>query len=576
MERYGPNRAKRVPLTGRRQIWASSTVVVLAIVIFGALGVRPLVLGRTEDRRARSAVLVLQEISELRTALSAWQVYVEPHFAAFSSTAGETDATQVGKAGVLAAAQAAQAPIVIKSLRAVGLSDNADQLQTSNATYAKSIADLVPLYGGATPAAIASGVAAETTAFTQMLTTTSNSATVLRARAAEGLAATADRLDNGRKAFLVADAFAIALTLGGAFVLGQRARRRECSERKVTDRHEFEATLQDALEMAKTESDTYGLMTRALGESVPNLQVEMLVADSSRAHFHQTLHTATDGDTARSGCSVTSPVDCPATRRGHTLVFASSSALNACPYLKERPSGELAAACIPISITGQTAGVVHATAPDGAPPTAGEIDYLEVTARRASDRIAMLRAFEKSEAQARTDPLTGLWNRRSLENRINDLQREGTPYALAYGDLDNFKALNDAHGHEAGDQALRLFSRVLRAAIRPGDITARYGGEEFLVVLPDCDIDTATKILERLREELALTLTTGRVPSFTVSFGLASSVDADTFDEVVALADGALLTAKVNGRNRTVLAANRDAQSQSDPVHASASPDRTA
>jgi len=219
---------------------------------------------------------------------------------------------------------------------------------------------------------------------------------------------------------------------------------------------------------------------------------------------------------------------------------------------------------------------VHATAPDGTPPTAGEIDYLEVTARRASDRIAMLRAFEKSEAQARTDPLTGLWNRRSLENRIHDLQREGTPYALAYGDLDNFKKLNDTHGHEAGDQALRLFARVLRAAIRPEDITARYGGEEFLVVLPDCAIETATKILERLREQLALTLTTGRVPSFTVSFGLASSVDADTFDEVVALADGALLTAKVNGRNRTVLATDRNAQTQSGPVHASASPDRTA
>src|SRR5205085_10781501 len=103
----------------------------------------------------------------------------------------------------------------------------------------------------------------------------------------------------------------------------------------------------------------------------------------------------------------------------------------------------------------------------------------------------------------------------------------------------------------------------------PGDITARYGGEEFLIVLPECDLDTATKILERLREQLALTLATGRVPSFTASFGLASSVDADTFDEVVALADRALLTAKVNGRNRTVLATHRNARSQSGPVHAS-------
>ena len=166
----------------------------------------------------------------------------------------------------------------------------------------------------------------------------------------------------------------------------------------------------------------------------------------------------------------------------------------------------------------------------------------------------MLRAFEKSETQARSDPLTGLWNRRSLENQVRDLQREGTPYAVAYGDLDHFKILNDTHGHEAGDQALRLFSRVVRDAIRPNDIAARYGGEEFVVVLPDCNLKTATAVLERVRERLALALTTGRVPSFTVSFGLASSLDADTFDEVVAVADHALLAAKSAGRNRVVVA----------------------
>src|SRR5260221_12132306 len=304
--------------------------------------------------------------------------------------------------------------------------------------------------------------------------------------------------------------------------------------------------------MAKTETDAYGVMTAALRESVPHLQVELLVADSSHAHFRQMLLTGADSDAdvapePRSGCGVVSPLDCPATKRGHTLVFPTSRALDACPYLKARPSGELSAACVAVSITGRTSGLVHATAADGVPPSEGDVRYLEITSRRASERIAMLRAFEKSEVQARTDPLTGLWNRRSLENRINDLQRDGTQYALAYGDLDHFKRLNDAHGHEAGDQALRLFSRVLRDSIRPSDITARYGGEEFLVVLPDCEVETARKVLERLRERLALTLSTGRVPAFTVSFGLASSVDGDTFDEVVAIADQALLTARRTG-----------------------------
>jgi diguanylate cyclase (GGDEF)-like protein len=173
----------------------------------------------------------------------------------------------------------------------------------------------------------------------------------------------------------------------------------------------------------------------------------------------------------------------------------------------------------------------------------------------------MLRAFEKSETQARSDPLTGLSNRRSLENRVRDLQRESVPYGLAYGDLDHFKLLNDTHGHEAGDQALRLFSRVLRDSIRPTDIASRYGGEEFVLVLPGSDTETAALVLERIRENLVLALTGGRVAPFTVSFGLASSIDADTFEGVVAVADSALLAAKAAGRDRVVVAASANGPS---------------
>jgi diguanylate cyclase (GGDEF)-like protein len=159
-----------------------------------------------------------------------------------------------------------------------------------------------------------------------------------------------------------------------------------------------------------------------------------------------------------------------------------------------------------------------------------------------------------------------LLNRRSLENAIRGLRSEGIEYALAYGDLDHFKVLNDTHGHEAGDQALRLFSRVLRDSIRPNDIAGRYGGEEFVIVLPDCNTDTATVVLERVRERLALALTAGRVPAFTVSFGLAASTDADTFDEIVAVADKALHTAKATGRNRVVTATNSTTDTATDSL----------
>jgi PleD family two-component response regulator len=85
-------------------------------------------------------------------------------------------------------------------------------------------------------------------------------------------------------------------------------------------------------------------------------------------------------------------------------------------------------------------------------------------------------------------------------------------------------------------------------------------------VLPECSPATATKVFEGLRERLALTLNTGRVPAFTVSFGVASSIDADTFDEIVAVTDRALLAAKASGRNRTVVAGARPAGSESGVV----------
>jgi diguanylate cyclase (GGDEF)-like protein len=235
-------------------------------------------------------------------------------------------------------------------------------------------------------------------------------------------------------------------------------------------------------------------------------------------------------------------------------VFPSSGALNACPYLKGRPAGACSAACLPTSIGGHTVGVTHVVGPDGSPPAEHDLEMVSFTSRRGSERIGMIRAFATSETQAQTDPLTGLMNRRSLENAVRDLRSEGVPYALAYGDLDHFKVLNDTHGHDAGDHALRLFAQVLGDALRPNDLAARYGGEEFVVVLPECGTLAATRVLERVRESLALALANGRVPPFTVTFGVASTAYAEEFEQVVAIADRTLLAAKAAGRNRVVVA----------------------
>jgi diguanylate cyclase (GGDEF)-like protein len=208
-----------------------------------------------------------------------------------------------------------------------------------------------------------------------------------------------------------------------------------------------------------------------------------------------------------------------------------------------------------MSIGGSSIGVFHVTREDGSPPSNAVEKNVEVVARRASERLAMLRSFEVSQTQANSDSLTGLMTRRSLETAVRDLHITGTPYSVAYGDLDHFKDVNDTFGHAAGDRALRTFSQVLRDSLRPLDIPGRYGGEEFVIVLPECPVDEARQVLERVCERLAERIVVADLPPFTISFGLASSDQAADFDQVVALADAALLSAKAGGRDQVVTSA---------------------
>jgi diguanylate cyclase (GGDEF)-like protein len=278
--------------------------------------------------------------------------------------------------------------------------------------------------------------------------------------------------------------------------------------------------------------------------------VELLVADSSRAHLRRVMssNVAPSG-----GCPVATPTSCPAAIQGQSQFFESSSAIDACPYLRNREDAPLSALCVPVTIAGRPMGVLHATSEDGHPPTTGSAAALELIGRRTGERLTLVRAFARSETQAHTDPLTGLLNRRSLEHRVQDLVENGDPYIVAYADLDHFKALNDVHGHDAGDRALRLFAHVLRDSVRPSDIPARYGGEEFVVVLPDCGLDDAEAVLERVRERLATVGRDSQGPEFTVSAGLAASSVTKTFSEVVEAADRALLAAKAAGRDRVLI-----------------------
>ena len=176
--------------------------------------------------------------------------------------------------------------------------------------------------------------------------------------------------------------------------------------------------------------------------------------------------------------------------------------------------------------------MLHAVDAPNELPDVEQVHSLETLSRLVGARLGLLRAMHRTSLQAATDALTGLANRRTLEEAVRELFEQGQDFSLAVVDLDNFKLLNDTHGHEAGDRALRLFSRTMRDAVRPNDLVARYGGEEFLIVLRGASIIDAMHALERVRRRLAERLTAGTTPVFTASFGLVHSTHADRFDEL--------------------------------------------
>lgn len=355
-----------------------------------------------------------------------------------------------------------------------------------------------------------------------------------------------------------------ALSLSSAsllwFAVLQPLRRDAARERAATliregqlqaqaDRQEFDGRMHRALEMAATEEGAYEAVRRAMDRGTARLASELLLADSSDAH----LKRAVTGGSDVPGCAVESPRGCPAIRRSQTLQFASGEDIDACPHLSDRLQGDRAATCVPVSVAGRSIGVLHSTSDPSAPATTDEVTRLETIATQAGSRIGLLRVMESTHLQAATDPLTGLLNRRSLENQVQDLLRRRTPMAVAMADLDHFKQVNDTHGHDAGDRALRLFARLLRSSLRSEDLVSRYGGEEFVVAFPGLSADSAAKALARVQEELLVALAAGNVPPYTASFGVSHTDHADSLEELCRSADNALFRAKSAGRNRIII-----------------------
>lgn len=166
-----------------------------------------------------------------------------------------------------------------------------------------------------------------------------------------------------------------------------------------------------------------------------------------------------------------------------------------------------------------------------------------------------------------TDPLTGLFNRRHMNQRLREEEaraaRTQVPFSVISVDIDHFKRINDTAGHDAGDHVLRDLAQLLRDMVRTQDIVARWGGEEFLVVLPQTPLEGAFEVAERLRRAAEATLARGLEGIDTITLTAGAAEYASSVPDCLKLADVALYQGKAAGRNRVVAAPSASASAAS-------------
>ena len=216
--------------------------------------------------------------------------------------------------------------------------------------------------------------------------------------------------------------------------------------------------------------------------------------------------------------------------------------------------------CLPIVLSGTAGCIVQiVVAREEGPLAQMMMPFLAVYLRETAPVLEAKRLMDSLRENALRDAMTGLYNRRFLEEYVETLmagiERRKGRFSILMLDFDYFKQVNDTYGHEAGDKVLKVLSEILARNVRGSDLVVRYGGEEFLVILLDTDSEGAAQVAEKIRAEVAGTKVT--LPTVvlqkTISIGLAHyPADADTFWQVVKFADVALYEAKRTGRNRVV------------------------
>jgi diguanylate cyclase (GGDEF)-like protein len=320
----------------------------------------------------------------------------------------------------------------------------------------------------------------------------------------------------------------------------------------------------EAAAQCTTEVEVYDLLLHSLKERFLPTQI-IIFKLQSRGSFLEAVATLVPlpGD-VRARPVIEEPHDCKAVRAGRSFMANDVRVQALCPSKFALPS-EGGYFCGPLIAGGINIGSVRMhTAADVC--TADRQRVLESYLSGAASALANLRHLGSMEEQANFDALTGLYNRRFMQDYAQKqfaiARRDKRPVGLLLLDLDHFKHLNDTYGHAIGDCVLRHFAKTVSESIRESNLFARYGGEEFVFVLSGASAESCALVAERIRTAVTAMVvpsdTETPLPQVTVSIGVAAFPEhGEALEDVIQAADKALYESKRGGRNRVTVAPAR-------------------
>jgi diguanylate cyclase (GGDEF)-like protein len=276
---------------------------------------------------------------------------------------------------------------------------------------------------------------------------------------------------------------------------------------------------------------------------------------------HGRLEVVASWGTQPAGGAAFPPDQCWALRNGRHHVVEDTSSGILCQHLPSPPPR--AYLCMPLVAQGSSLGVLHvACEPIGESLSEARQRLAETVAGHLGLGLANVQLREILRSQSIHDPLTGLFNRRymeeTLEREVHRARRGHQPMAILMMDVDGFKHQNDAFGHDAGDAVLRQIAGLFQGKLRREDIACRYGGEEFVLVLPDASLESAARRAEQLRvavKEMRVPHNDLVLGPITISIGVAAFPDhGENAAGLLKAADAALYEAKGAGRDRVSVA----------------------